>query len=87
MIDAVRTAAQVILWLIVSHPVMVILPLLSAGAIVHCLRNKLFTQSDKTLWVILLILLTPASLIAYVFVNGMKKREIQKSNITSELTS
>ena len=84
MIDGIKTAGQVILWLVVSHPVLVILPLLMIGAIVHCVRNPYFNQSDKTLWIVLLIVLTPASLIAYVIVSGMKKREKIKSNLTPD---
>ena len=87
MIDGIRTVAEVILWLIVSHPMMVILPLITVGAVVHCVRSCHFTKKDKTLWVALLILLTPASLIAYVIVNGMKRRENQKSNQASHATS
>ena len=75
MIDEIQTVAQVTLWLILSHPAMVIMLLLSIAGVVHCMRNPVLSRSDKTLWGALLILLTPASLIAYVIMNGMKRRE------------
>ena len=80
MIEGIRTAAQVMVWLIISHPVMVLLPVITVAGIVHCVRNPLLTKADKILWTVLLIVLTPASLIAYVIVMGMKKEENKKSN-------